>query len=239
MPTLQDIKTWRGRDVVDSDGDKIGTLEDILPRPPERRAGVGGHLRPAAVRTKVSFAPIRDASASDRHRGGYGPRVRHDRTRRRRPRDRRGDDALRGELRVGTTQRETGRARLRTYVVTDNVTQTVPVEREENSVAIANPAPRAGVSAFRGGLERKGVVRDVPYRAPGPRRDWPEVREPVRPLPDESVPACDFFAERPVRLCPACTIARQFRARPLCPDDTDDDRLRRAGGRHFPSAVPD
>ena len=35
------------------------------------------------------------------------------------------------ELRVGTAQRETGRARLRKYVVTENVTQTVPVQREE------------------------------------------------------------------------------------------------------------
>ena len=35
------------------------------------------------------------------------------------------------ELRVGTAQRETGRARLRKYVVTENVTRTVPVQREE------------------------------------------------------------------------------------------------------------
>ena len=35
------------------------------------------------------------------------------------------------ELRVGTTQREAGRARLRKYVVEDQVTQTVPVRREE------------------------------------------------------------------------------------------------------------
>jgi uncharacterized protein (TIGR02271 family) len=35
------------------------------------------------------------------------------------------------ELRVGTAQRETGRARLRKYVVTENVTEAVPVEREE------------------------------------------------------------------------------------------------------------
>jgi uncharacterized protein (TIGR02271 family) len=35
------------------------------------------------------------------------------------------------ELRVGTTQRETGKARLRKYVVTENVTKTVPVQREE------------------------------------------------------------------------------------------------------------
>ena len=35
------------------------------------------------------------------------------------------------ELRVGTAQRERGRARLRKYVVTEQVTQTVPVRREE------------------------------------------------------------------------------------------------------------
>ena len=35
------------------------------------------------------------------------------------------------ELRVGTAQRETGRVRLRKHVVTENVTKTVPVQREE------------------------------------------------------------------------------------------------------------
>jgi uncharacterized protein (TIGR02271 family) len=35
------------------------------------------------------------------------------------------------EVRVGTAQREAGRARLRKYVVTDDVQQTVPVRREE------------------------------------------------------------------------------------------------------------
>jgi uncharacterized protein (TIGR02271 family) len=35
------------------------------------------------------------------------------------------------ELRVGTAQQERGRARLRKYVVTEQVTQTVPVQREE------------------------------------------------------------------------------------------------------------
>jgi uncharacterized protein (TIGR02271 family) len=35
------------------------------------------------------------------------------------------------QLRVGTTERETGRVRLRKYIVTDEVQQTVPVRREE------------------------------------------------------------------------------------------------------------
>jgi len=44
------------------------------------------------------------------------------------------DDAMtrsEEELRVGTTQRESGRVRLKKYVVEDEVTQTVPVRREE------------------------------------------------------------------------------------------------------------
>jgi uncharacterized protein (TIGR02271 family) len=44
------------------------------------------------------------------------------------------DDAMtrsEEELSVGTRQVETGRARLRKYVVTENVTKTVPVQREE------------------------------------------------------------------------------------------------------------
>jgi uncharacterized protein (TIGR02271 family) len=44
------------------------------------------------------------------------------------------DDAMtrsEEELRVGTRQREAGRARLRKYVVTEMVTKTVPVSREE------------------------------------------------------------------------------------------------------------
>jgi uncharacterized protein (TIGR02271 family) len=44
------------------------------------------------------------------------------------------DDAMtrsEEELNVGTQQRETGRARLRKHVVTEHVTKTVPVQREE------------------------------------------------------------------------------------------------------------
>jgi uncharacterized protein (TIGR02271 family) len=44
------------------------------------------------------------------------------------------DDAMtvsEERLKVGTERREAGRARLRKYVVTENVTQTVPVQREE------------------------------------------------------------------------------------------------------------
>jgi uncharacterized protein (TIGR02271 family) len=63
------------------------------------------------------------------------------------------DDAMtrsEEELRVGTAERETGRARLRKYVVEDEVTQTVPVRREEVRVE-REPITDANVDAATDG----------------------------------------------------------------------------------------
>src|SRR6266581_375736 len=49
------------------------------------------------------------------------------------------------ELRVGTTQRERGRVRLRKYVTTEHVQQTVPVQREEAPVVEKRAVPRERV----------------------------------------------------------------------------------------------
>jgi uncharacterized protein (TIGR02271 family) len=205
MATMQEIETWRGRKLVDRDGDKIGTIEEVYL---DRSSGEPEWL---AVKTglfgsNLSFVPIRDASAKgddvrvqhekdlvkdapnveadgelspeeerrlyqhygrsdyddwsdtseDRTEGVLG-RDRRDRfaegrggdADRERDLDREGDargtvgrdtsgpttdDAMtrsEEELRVGTERRETGRARLRKYVVTEDVQETVPVEREE------------------------------------------------------------------------------------------------------------
>jgi sporulation protein YlmC with PRC-barrel domain len=60
MQTLQDVQTWRGMKMVDADGDKIGTIEDILL---DRQTGEPAW---AAVKTglfglKHTLVPIRDA----------------------------------------------------------------------------------------------------------------------------------------------------------------------------------
>jgi uncharacterized protein (TIGR02271 family) len=203
MATLQDIETWRGRSLVDRDGDKIGKVEDVYL---DRQSGDPEWV---AVKTglfgsNVSFVPIQDAStAGDDLQVAYtkdqvkdAPNIdpdgelspeeerrlyshygradydewttdSEDRTESTFGRDSRDD--LRGdrygdgdrvvdadgdatgtvgrdtsgpttddamtrseeELNVGTQRRETGRARLRKYVTTENVTQTVPVQREE------------------------------------------------------------------------------------------------------------
>jgi uncharacterized protein (TIGR02271 family) len=73
------------------------------------------------------------------------------------------DDAMtrsEEELRVGTTQRETGRARLRKYVVTENVTQTVPVSREEVRIE-REPITDASADAATSGADLSEEEHEV------------------------------------------------------------------------------
>src|SRR4051794_20762999 len=202
MATMQDIETWRGRTLVDRDGDKIGKIEDIyLDRSSGEPEWVA--VKTGLFGSNVSFVPIHGASptgddvrvshekdlvkdapnvnadgelspeeerrlyqhygrsdydewndtSEDRTEGFLG---RDDRDRfddgdrdREGDLDREGDargtvgrdtsgpttdDAMtrsEEELAVGTQRRETGRARLRKWVETENVERTVPVQREE------------------------------------------------------------------------------------------------------------
>jgi sporulation protein YlmC with PRC-barrel domain len=64
MKTLEDVQTWRGMTMVDPDGDKIGTIEDIFL---DRQTG---EPEWAAVKTglfglKRSLVPITDAEPTD------------------------------------------------------------------------------------------------------------------------------------------------------------------------------
>ena len=174
-PTESAVAEWRGSSVVDSDGDKIGTIEEIYM---DTETGKPEWL---AVKTglfgmKLSFIPIAEASETGggvrvpydqaqvkdapavepdgelsqeeeanlyRHYGlGYSEARSDSGLPRGNGRDTVGhdtsgpttDDAMtrsEEELRVGKTSRESGRARLRKYVVTEQVEQTVPVQREE------------------------------------------------------------------------------------------------------------
>jgi uncharacterized protein (TIGR02271 family) len=179
-PTDSAVAEWRGSNAVDSDGQKIGTIEEIYM---DTETGKPEWL---AVKTgmfgsKLSFVPIAEATASAgddvrvpyakqqvkdapnaeadgelsqeeeanlyRHYGldysearsdsglpeGNGGHADRDPV----GRDTSGpttDDAMtrsEEELRVGKASRERGRARLRKYVVTEQVQKTVPVQREE------------------------------------------------------------------------------------------------------------
>jgi uncharacterized protein (TIGR02271 family) len=169
------VAEWRGRNAVDSDGGKIGSIDEIYM---DAQTGKPEWL---AVKTgmfgsKVSFIPIAEASDAGgdvrvpydkqqvkdapnaeadgelsqqeeaslyRHYGLNYSEARSDsglpqgQGREAVGHDTSGpttDDAMtrsEEELRVGTTSRESGRARLRKYVVTEQVEKTVPVKREE------------------------------------------------------------------------------------------------------------
>jgi uncharacterized protein (TIGR02271 family) len=177
VPTIEDVKTWRGNDAVGPDANKLGTVEDIYldeeTGEPEWVA-----LKTGMFGSKLSFAPLAQARLDgdtvvlpyEKDQIKSAPRVEADGALSQEEeaelyrhygldysethsdtglpaggRDDRGqvghdvsgpttDDAMtrsEEELRVGTTQREAGRARLRKYVVTEEETVTVPVQREE------------------------------------------------------------------------------------------------------------
>jgi len=182
MPQMTHAYDWKGRQMVDRDGDKIGTIDELYTDTdtgqPEWAA-----VKTGLLGTKVSFVPIADAEPSgeqvrvpyekaqvkdapnaeadgelsqeeeQRLYSHYGLSYTESRSDSGLPeggtrghatgdRDAVGhdtsgpttDDAMtrsEEELHVGTTERERGRARLRKYVVTEQVQTTVPVKREE------------------------------------------------------------------------------------------------------------
>jgi uncharacterized protein (TIGR02271 family) len=195
MPTTDEVLTWRGQDLRSSDGDKLGTIEEIY-LDAETREPEWALITTGMFGTKQSFVPLRDASASDdgvtvpfdkatvkdspkvdpdgqlseseeaelyRHygldyssadeTGGPGRDVSGRNT----------DDAMtrsEEELRVGTAERESGRVRLRKYVVEDEVTQTVPVRREEVRIE-REPITDANVGSATGGPEISSEEHEV------------------------------------------------------------------------------
>jgi uncharacterized protein (TIGR02271 family) len=188
MPTTQEVLSWRGQPLRGSDGEKLGTIEEIY-LDAETREPEWVLVTTGLFGTKQSFVPVRDASATDdgvevpfdkdrvkdapkmdpdgelsqreeaelyRHYGleysesqsgsglpeggaGAGDRSESASFGDAPPvgRDVSGpetDNAMtrsEEELRVGKAERETGRVRLRKYIVTEDVQQTVPVRREE------------------------------------------------------------------------------------------------------------
>lgn len=167
MPETTSAYDFRGRTVLDSQGEKIGKVDELY------HDQEGGQPEWVLVNTglfgtKKTFVPIKGASPTGedvrvpvtKDQVKAAPRVAADQelsereerqlfehygvpyttegstTAQAPPRAAAGtgDDAMtrsEEELRVGTARRERGRARLRKYVVTEQVQQTVPVSREE------------------------------------------------------------------------------------------------------------
>jgi uncharacterized protein (TIGR02271 family) len=165
MPTIEDVKSWRGRHAVDRDGDRIGEIVDIyLDEETDQPEWLA--IKTGLVGSRVSFAPIAEATSTGddvrvpyekaqvkdapnaepdgalsqdeeaRLYAHYGLSYGESRSDSGLPEGGRPqtDDAMtrsEEELRVGKTSREVGKARLKKYIVTEQVQTTVPVQREE------------------------------------------------------------------------------------------------------------
>jgi uncharacterized protein (TIGR02271 family) len=182
MTQVTEAYDWRGRDIIDAYGGKVGTVEELF-RDKDTEQPEWAAVRTGLFGTKLSFVPIQNAEPSgetmrvpftkdqikDAPRiddaGGelsqqeeaelyahYGMSYSQRRSDSGLPEDGSAnptggreavghdvsgpttDDAMtrsEEELRVGKAEHERGRARLRKYVVTEEVQQTVPVQREE------------------------------------------------------------------------------------------------------------
>ncbi len=187
MPDVSQVREWRGQQLVDREGDKVGKIEEIFldaeTEQPEwlavKTGMFGGKLtfvplaeareQDGTVQVPYEKAQIKDAPnvQADRELSQdeeaqlyqhYGLEYGESRSDTGLPQGQRGredrddvggrdtgtvgrdisgpksDDAMtrsEEELRVDTVQRESGRARMRKYIVTEDVQQTVPVQREE------------------------------------------------------------------------------------------------------------
>jgi uncharacterized protein (TIGR02271 family) len=167
-----DVQDWRGRTLVDAQGDKIGKVGEIY-LDEETGRPEWALVNTGLFGSKSSFVPLAGAAPEgddlrarvDKEQVKNAPRVEPDGALSQQeevelfrhygvPYDETGtvqaegapqdagrdtsgpttDDAMtrsEEELTVGKTQREAGRVRLRKYVVTEEVQQTVPVQREE------------------------------------------------------------------------------------------------------------
>jgi len=227
MPVSQDLLSWRGQDLFDADGDKIGKVEEIyLDADTDKPEWALVHT--GLFGTKQTFVPLRDAMAGGEHPTvpydkqtikdapkidadgqlsqeeeaalykHYGLEYSESRSDSGLPEGHAGDthagDTHAGdttpppapepthephgtvgedvsgpetdeattrseeEVRIGTTQRETGRARLRKHILSDTVTETVPVQREELRVE-REPITDANVGDGHDGPELSEEVR--------------------------------------------------------------------------------
>jgi len=193
MPDIDTVRTWEARTMVDRDGGRIGPIQAIYL---DDRTGEPewALVNTGLFGTKASFVPLAQATEAggdvrvpyDKQLVKDAPRIdpdghlseaqerqlwRHygldyDRTTRRPGTD----DAMtrsEEELRVGTAERERGRVRLRKYVTTEQVQQTVPVRREKARVE-REPITDANVEAATSGPDISEAEHEVILREEEP-----------------------------------------------------------------------
>jgi uncharacterized protein (TIGR02271 family) len=257
MPSLDTVLEWRGLTMVDRDGDKIGTIEEIY-LDQETDQPEWALVRTGLFGSRSSFVPIADAGLGEggvrvpyekslvkdapnidadqqlspdeeatlyRHYGreyrewntadtgttgttGYtgtdtgtagwtgtetgtatGVPTGHDTS------GPSTDDAMtlsEEEMRVGTREYEAGRVRLRKYIVTENVSQTVPVQRQEARIE-REPITEANVDKALAGPELSEDEHEVVLKA-----EEPVVEKDVHPVERVRLETDTFTEQREI-----------------------------------------
>jgi uncharacterized protein (TIGR02271 family) len=238
MVDIDTVRSWRGKAIVDRDGDRIGTIDDIY-ADDQTGQPEWALVNTGLFGTKSTFVPIAQAAERDgdvqvpyqkqlvkdapgieadkhlseaeeqqlwRHYGmdyeagdqtaGRTAEAGTDAGGYDREATGRDEAMTRSEeeLRVGTQARERGRVRLRKYVTTEQVTTTVPVQREEVRLE-REPITDANVDAATSGPELSEAEHEVVLHEEQPvveKRTVP--RERVR-LDKEAVTGEEQVAE--------------------------------------------
>jgi uncharacterized protein (TIGR02271 family) len=173
MPITQNVREWIDQDLVDSNHDKIGKINEVYV---DRQTGEPKFVavKTGLLGSNVSLVPIEESQAHDDqvavpYSKDHDSLTGYDRDATRDRGDATDDAMTRSEeeLRVGTTSRESGRARLRKYVVTEQVETTVPVQREEVRIE-REPITDANVDQALDGPEISEDEHEVVLRAEEP-----------------------------------------------------------------------
>jgi hypothetical protein len=165
MPTLQDVEGWKGRTVVDPDGDKVGTLEEFYL---DRQSGdpTWAAIRTGLFGTHTSLAPLDGAALSGNDvRLGYSKSA--------------VKEAPRPEV-EGELTRDEERRLFDHYGSAGAAAQPEP-SPEPEAAAPGPERPLGVVEAEQAAPE--AVVPDAPTPPPAPTEPAPE---PVAPAPSIS-----------------------------------------------------
>ncbi len=148
MTTTQELQNMEGQTAVDLNGAKLGKIGQIYV---DDQSGqpLWITITTGMFGTKQSFAPLY-GSRSDGGNLQLAVMTRSEE-----------------QLHVGTEKVEAGRARLRKYVVTENVTQTVPVSHEEVRLE-REPVTDANRGAATSGSDISEEEHEVTLRAERP-----------------------------------------------------------------------
>src|SRR5215210_4039365 len=163
MPTLQDVEGWKGRTVVDPDGDKVGTLEEFYL---DRQSGdpTWAAIRTGLFGTHTSLAPLDGAAVSGNDvQLGYSKSA--------------VKDAPRPEV-EGELTRDEERRLFDHYGAAKAAAEPAP-EPEPEPEAVA-PGPENPVGAVE--------TQTVTPEPPAPPAPAPVVPEPPAPEPEPVIP---------------------------------------------------